>query len=158
MTEAVQRGRCTVDMLARELEQGSSRGAAKPRRALVPLTGGARSVAEADAWRLWQRSGLPPCHWNVKIVDARGHHIATPDAWADEVALAWEIDSRSHHSQRDDYAKTLARNTRYTKAGIVVLQTEPARLRTEPDQVLAELRAAYQTAQARPRPEARIST
>ncbi|WP_245757366.1 hypothetical protein [Amycolatopsis xylanica] len=158
MAEAVQRGRCTVDMLARELDQGCSRGAAKPRRALIPLLGGARSVAEADAWRLWQRAGLPPCHWNVKIVDGQGHHIATPDAWADEVALAWEIDSRKHHGQGDDYLETLARNTRYTQAGIVLLQTAPARLRTEPDKVRAELRAAYRTAQARPRPEARIST
>ncbi|MFD8494813.1 hypothetical protein [Amycolatopsis sp. NPDC059657] len=158
MAEAVQRGRCTTEALARELELGSSRGAAKPRRALIPLLGGARSVAEADAWHLWQRSGLPPCRWNVKIVDGQGEYIATPDGWADEVALAWEVDSRSHHGQGDDYLKTLARNTRYTKVGIVLLQTPPARLRAEPEKVLAELRAAYQTAQARPRPEARIST
>ncbi len=153
MAEAVQRRFCTTEMLTTELDQGSRSGTAIPRQALVPILGGARSVAEADAWRLWQRSGLPPGQWNVPIFDANGNYIATPDFWYDRVAFAWEIDSYRYHANRDDHRDTLARNSRYVQAGIVVLQTLPSRLRTEPDRVLAEVHAAFRTAQARPRPD-----
>ncbi|WP_229907961.1 hypothetical protein [Amycolatopsis oliviviridis] len=155
MAESVQRRFCTTDMLARELDQAGRTGTALPRKALAPLLAGARSVAEADAWHLWRRSGLPPGHWNVPIFDANGNHIATPDFWCDEIAFAWEIDSYRHHANLDDHRATVARNARYVAAGIVVLQTLPSRLRTEPDQVLSELHAAFRTAQARPRPNVR---
>ncbi|MEV6911489.1 hypothetical protein [Amycolatopsis sp. NPDC051071] len=152
MAEAVQRRFCTPEMLADELDQGRTAGTAMPRRALVPLLSGARSVAEADAWRLWRRSGLPQGRWNVPIYDARGTYIATPDFWCDDIALAWEIDSYLHHAGLDGHRATVARNARYVAAGIVVLQTLPSRLRTEPGKVAEELRAAFRTAQARPRP------
>ncbi|OXM53941.1 hypothetical protein [Amycolatopsis alba] len=152
MAESVQRRFCTTAMLTEELDQAGRTGTALPRKALVPLLAGARSVAEADAWRLWRRSGLPPGHWNVPIFDANGNHIATPDFWCDEFALAWEIDSYRHHANLDDHRATVARNARYVAAGIVVLQTLPSRLRTEPELVLGELHAAFRTARARPRP------
>ncbi|WP_199746242.1 hypothetical protein [Amycolatopsis sp. WAC 01416] len=152
MAESVQRRFCTTDMLTRELDQAGRNGTALPRKALVPLLAGARSVAEADAWRLWRRSGLPPGRWNVPIFDANGNYLATPDFWCDEVAFAWEIDSFRHHAGPDGHRATVARNARYAAAGIVVLQTLPSRLRTEPDEVQRELRAAFRAAQARPRP------
>ncbi|MFC3449807.1 hypothetical protein [Amycolatopsis speibonae] len=152
MAEAVQRRFCTTDLLARELDQAGRTGTALPRKALVPLLAGARSVAEADAWHLWRRSGLPPGHWNVPIFDANGIYIATPDFWCDEIAFAWEIDSYRHHASLEDHRATVARNARYVAAGIVVLQTLPSRLRTEPELVLGELRAAFRTARDRPRP------
>lgn len=156
MAESVQRRFCTTDMLAQELDQAGRTGTALPRRALIPLLAGARSVAEADAWRLWRRSGLPPGHWNVPIFDSNGNYLATPDFWCDEIAFAWEIDSYRHHANLADHRDTVARNARYVAAGIVVLQTLPSRLLTEPDQVLSELQAAFRTAQARPRPNVAI--
>ncbi|WP_326958533.1 hypothetical protein [Amycolatopsis sp. NBC_01286] len=153
MAEAIQRRRCTPEALARELADGKRAGRVLPARALAPLLGGARSVAEVDAWRLLGRSKLPECRWNIKLFTADGRYIATPDAWWDEVGLAWEIDSRRHHSGPGEHAGTLARNTRYLRAGVVVLQTLPARLRSEPQKVLAELRAAYGIARGRPRPD-----
>ncbi|OLZ47966.1 hypothetical protein BS329_28700 [Amycolatopsis coloradensis] len=152
MAESVQRRFCTPEMLTHELDQAGRTGTALPRKALTPLLAGARSVAEADAWRLWRRSGLPPGHWNVPIYDANGNYIATPDFWCDEIAFAWEIDSYRHHANLEDHRATVARNARYVAAGIVVLQTLPSRLRTEPDEVERELQAAFRTAQARPRP------
>jgi hypothetical protein len=152
LAEAVQRGRCSPQVLQRELTHGSQRGSALPRRALVELVGGARSVAEGDAWQLWQRSGLPECDWNAPIHDSSGNYVATPDAWFDDVGLAWEIDSREFHFEAAGYADTLARNARYAAAGVLVLQTLPVRLRTEPDAVAEELHAAYQAASSRPRP------
>jgi hypothetical protein len=152
MAEAVQRRFCTTDMLTHELDQAGRAGTALPRKALAPLLDGAVSVAEADAWHLWRRSGLPPGQWNVAIYDVDGNYVATPDFWCDEVAFAWEIDSYRHHTSLEDHRATVARNARYAAAGIVVLQTLPSRLRTEPDVVLGELLAAFRAACNRPRP------
>lgn len=154
MAESVQRGFCLPRALADELDE--VRRGSSLRSALVPILGGARSVAEADAWNLWQRSDLPECRWNVKIFDANGNYIAQPDGWCDELAFAWEIDSLGYHAGDDGFRDTLARNARYAAAGIVVLQTLPSRLRSEPGQVVAELRAALDSARLRPRPDVRL--
>jgi hypothetical protein len=152
LAEAIQRNRCTPEELQDELRDGSQRGSALPRRALAALLEGAESVAEGDAWRLWKRAGLPECERNVHLYDADGAYVAKPDVWCDDVGFAWEIDSREVHSEWDDFANTLARNARYVAAGVVVLQTLPARLRTDANAVIKELRAAYLTARRRPRP------
>jgi hypothetical protein len=149
ITEAVQRGGVHPRSLLHELETGSRRGTAVPREVLKDVLTGARSVAEIDAIRIWKHTGLPAPVWNAPLNDRSGRYIGTPDAWFAEVRLAWEIDSYEFHFQRDDYAATISRNTRYATAGITVLQTLPARLRTEPDEVAAELRAAYEAAQRR---------
>jgi hypothetical protein len=156
LAEVVQRNRCTPEQLLDELRDGSQRGSALPRRAMAALSEGAESVAEGDAWRLWKRAGLPACERNVHIYDEKGVYVAKPDAWCDDVAFAWEIDSREIHAEWDDFADTLARNARYVTAGVLVLQTLPSRLRTEPGKVLAELRAACETAARRPRPDVHL--
>ncbi|MGH3760941.1 hypothetical protein [Actinophytocola sp.] len=152
VSEAVQRGRVRPGWLRYEMERGSRRGTAVVREVLKDIEGGARSIAEADAMRVWARTGLPTLEWNVVLRCPDGRYIATPDGWADEVGMAWEIDSFAFHFSRDDYARTVARNSRYAAAGVVVVQTLPTRLRSEPDAVTAELRAAYRAAAARPRP------
>lgn len=152
MAEAVQERHCLPRALALEIDE-RSRIDGRLLRALAPIWAGAHSVAEADAWNLWARSGLPEFQWNVKVFDASGRFVAKPDGWCDEVGFAWEIDSLGYHSEGDHFRATLARNARYAAAGIVVLQTLPSRLRSEPDVVLAELRAAFESAQRRPRPE-----
>ncbi|MCP3798217.1 hypothetical protein NLX83_03000 [Allokutzneria sp. A3M-2-11 16] len=151
LAEAVQRGRCKLEDLERELAQGSQRGSAVPRRVLAAISLGARSVAEMDAMRVWERSGLPKAQWNVPVRDAHGTLIGVPDAWCAEASLAWEIDSYEFHLNPKDYARTLQRNTRYAMAGIHVVQTLPSRLRTAPDDVAAELVQAYEAAISRAR-------
>jgi hypothetical protein len=149
ITEAVQRGRLHPAHLLSELERGSSRGTAVPREVLKDVLAGARSVAEIDAIRVWERTDLPEPQRNVRLYDKHGEYVATPDAWLDDVGLAWEIDSFAFHFSRDDYARTVARNSRYAAAGIPVVQTLPTRLRTEPEAVAAELTAAYRAAASR---------
>lgn len=144
LTEAVQRARLNPDLLIRELEAGSDRGSALPRQVLRDVLKGARSVAEIDAMRVWQLSGLPEPLWNHQLRDENGEYIATPDGYFKEAALAWEIDSYDFHFAKKDYAKTLDRNARYAAAGIAVLQTLPSRLRSEPEVVARELRQAYE--------------
>lgn len=156
ITEAVQRHRVAPPWLAHELALGSQRGTAIPREVLKDITVGARSVAEVDAMRVWERTKLPQPVWNVALQDSHGKHIAVPDAWFD-VGLAWEIDSYEFHFQRADYAKTIERNARYAAAGVVVLQTLPNRLRSDPKSVAAELVAAYRAAESRPRPAVRAA-
>jgi hypothetical protein len=152
ITEAVQRGRISPYVLEHELSHGSPRGTSVPREVLHDVLLGARSVAEIDGLRVWKRTGLPSPLWNVDLFDADGQFVARPDGWCDEVGLAWEIDSYEFHFGRGDYARTLARNARYAAAGIVLVQTLPNRLRTEPDAVAAELVAAHEAATRRPRP------
>jgi hypothetical protein len=147
ITEAVQRGLVLPHQLIHELETGSQRGTAIPRAALRDVTRGARSVAEIDAMRVWERSGLPSPLWNVPVHDASGTYVGTPDAWFADVRLAWEIDSYEFHFARADYADTINRNTRYAAAGIAVVQTLPTRLRTNPRAVATELTAAYRAAE-----------
>ncbi|AHH94188.1 hypothetical protein [Kutzneria albida] len=152
LAEVVQRGRCGPVELITELDAGSQRGSALPRQVLGEVLGGARSVAESQALALWRRSKLPPAQWNTPVFDSAGDLVAIPDAWFEEVALAWEIDSVEFHLGPEGYARTLARNTRYAAAGVLVVQTLPSRLRDDPRGVLDELRAAYAAAASRPRP------
>lgn len=152
LAEAVQRGRCSPRQLRNELDAGSQRGTALVRAALPDISAGARSVAEAEALRLWRRAGLPEAQWNVQLVTPTGQVIATPDAWLPEVGFAWEIDSYDYHFERLDYVRTLDRNARYSAHGIPYLQTVPSRLTSEPEKVKAELLCSYAAAARRPAP------
>jgi hypothetical protein len=151
LSEAVQRQWCRPADLLAELNTGSRRGTALPRRVLDEVGAGTHSVAEAYGLRLWKAAKLPAALWNLPVYDDSGRFIAIPDAWCDDVALAWEIDSFEWHLNAKGYAKTVARNTRYAAAGIVVVQTLPSRIRDDPQGVIAELHAAYQAAKVRPR-------
>ncbi|MDV6012263.1 type IV toxin-antitoxin system AbiEi family antitoxin [Haloechinothrix sp. LS1_15] len=153
LAEAVQVGLTTPERLSVELEAGSIRGSARPRSALRSISRGARSVPEADAMRLAVRAQLPPPRWNVRLRLTTCGRIVVPDAWFDDVGLAWEIDSYQWHLSPAGYARTVERHSSMTAAGIVVLHTLPARLRSHPAAVVAELRAAYEQTAQRPRPD-----
>ncbi|WP_323808364.1 hypothetical protein [Prauserella endophytica] len=157
LIEAIQRGRCTTEALSYELEHGTQRGTAIPRRVLAQIER-LRSVAEFHARRIVADVAVPPTHWNHELYGPDDSYVACPDAWWDDVGLAWEVDSLDFHFSVDGYAKTLARNTRYAEVGVTVVQTLPSRLLNDPAAVVAELNAAYQAAAARPRPAVRIAT
>ena len=156
LIEAIQRGRCSPAALLEELNRGTQRGTAIPRRLLTEWSD-IRSVAEAEALRLAKSLPTPPTHQNQALHDQAGSYSGRPDFWWDDVGLAWEIDSVEFHFRSADYARTLQRNTRYAALGIAVVQTLPSRLRTEPQEVLEELKAAYRAAAARPRPPVRLA-
>jgi len=149
LTEAAQR--VAPSRLVSELAAGGRRGSALPRAVLKDVVTGARSVAEIDAMRVWASTGLPRPVWNAVLHNNNGEYVATPDAWF-AAGLAWEIDSYEFHFRREDYANTVTRNARYAAAGVLVLQTLPTRLRNAPAAVAAELVAAHEAAQSRPRP------
>ncbi|MBA0126083.1 hypothetical protein H0B56_11080 [Haloechinothrix sp. YIM 98757] len=152
IAEAVQRRWTTPRRLRKELEEGSDRGSALPRAVLPVIEAGAHSTAEARGAELADRSGLPRMRWNVRLRTVDGRILPRPDGWLDDVCLAWEIDSYEYHLSPADYARTLRRHATMTAHGIIVVHTLPSRLTSEPDAVIAELRAAYHHAARRPRP------
>jgi len=154
-TEVVQRRKCSVRRMSDELEAGSDFGSARPRRVLAAL-GGAHSVAEAEAMEFLRATDMPDALWNRDVVDSSGRWLGRPDAWFDDVALAWEIDSVEYHLDKDAYAATMAKHTRMTAAGVIVVHTLPSWLKGRPEMVRDELRQAYVAAQRRPRPEVRV--
>jgi hypothetical protein len=151
LAEVVQRGRCSPAELNAELAEGGGRGTRLPREVLLEISDGVRSAAEADARAIAQRSGLPAPLWNAKLYDRYGQFIAMPDAWFDDVGMAWEIDSREFHLSPADYERTLERRSAMTAEGIIVLHTLPKKLTHRTD-AIDELRRTYATAARRPRP------
>ncbi|WP_199796522.1 hypothetical protein [Pseudonocardia dioxanivorans] len=152
IAEVVQRGLAGPAALRHELAAGTSRWSALPRAVLAEVSDGVRSVAEAQARRLITGAGLTTPMWNARVVDDAGRFVAVPDAWFDDVALAWEIDSHEFHLGPAEHERTVRRRSQMMARGIIVLQTLPQHLRTRPDAVVEELRRVYATAAARPRP------
>ena len=155
IADAVQRGLCTPAQLAAELREGSQRGSAAPRRVLADVAAGVRSTAERDAKRLLRHSGLPEPWWNVPVHDERGRLLGIADAWFDEVALTWEINSYAWHLDPEGYAREVSRTADLTAASVVVLPVLPTALHRDPDGSVATLVSAYQAAARRPRPPVR---
>jgi hypothetical protein len=153
IAEAVQRGRVLPARLRTELDRGSTRGSGLARKVLAEISDGVRSVAEAWARRLVLNSRMPKPAWNVPLCDPDGRLLAIVDAWWDDVALAWEIDSYEWHLSPQSYSDTLARDAALTAAGITVLHTTPGRIQKEPVAVLRELERAHGQARRRPRPQ-----
>jgi hypothetical protein len=152
LAEVVQRGRCTPAALAAELAAGCSRGSAVPRLVLQEVSAGVRSVAEADARLALRGCGLPEPRWNAAVFAADGTFLGVPDAWFDEVAMAWEIDSVEWHLRPADYERTVVRRSLMTSAGIIVMQTLPSGL-ADRAAVRRDLRGHHALAASRPRPD-----
>src|SRR4029079_11075840 len=102
-------------------------GTAVPRSVLREVSAGVRSAAERTAKAVWRRSGLPEPWWHAAVYDAGGRLLGIADAWWDDVALAWEINSVAWHLAPGDYAREQARTARCTAAGIPVRPTLPKR-------------------------------
>ena len=155
LADAVQRGLCTVGQLCSEVEAAQRRGTAIPRAVLHDVSLGIRSVAERDAKALWRRSGLPEPWWNAAVYTESGQLLGIADAWWDDVAVAWEINSVAWHLGPEDYAREQARTALFAAAGVPILPTLPRRLVRDAAAVLQELRGIYRHAAGRPRPPVR---
>lgn len=152
LTSVIREARITPAVLRDELSRATSRGTALPKRILADLDDGVRSLAQGWAKRLIHRAGLPTPSWRVPITSPTGAHLATPDAWWDDVGLAWQVDSYAFDLTPADYTSVLRRSAHLTAAGIVVVHTPPAQLRDNPAEVADLLRAAHSQAATRPRP------
>jgi hypothetical protein len=149
VADAVQRDKCAISHLAAELSQGPAKGSMLFREALADVASGIRSAAEGDLRDLLARSGLPMPLFNPSLHDEHGNFVARPDAWWPELGIAVEVDSKQWHTSPEDHAKTLARGRRMARYQIVVLRFTPRQIRTQPKEVLADLRAALDGARSR---------
>jgi hypothetical protein len=150
VADAVQRDKCAISSLAAELAGGPRKGSVLFREALADVADGIRSSAEGDLRDLLARSGLPMPLFNPSLYDDTGTFIARPDAWWPEHGIAVEVDSREWHTSPEDHAQTLARGRRMARHQIVVLRFTPRQIRTQPKDVIADIKAALEGARTRP--------
>lgn len=140
--EAIQRGRCGLDELVAELNEGPSGGTRWYRMALAEVSEGIRSAAEAQLKHLIDRSDLDRPVYNADLYTLDGLFLGRPDAWFARAGVAGEVDSRQYHLRANDYEATTLRHNRMEAAGIHVLHWLPSTIKTEPRRVIADLRAA----------------
>ena len=145
VADAVQRGACTVPDLSTELITGPSVGSKLFREALTDVADGIRSAAEGDLKDLLAKSGLPMPLFNASIYDGDGTFIARPDAWWPEKGVAVEVDSHEWHLSPHDHTRTLERQRRMGKRGILVLPFTPREIRTQPADVITTIRDALKS-------------
>src|SRR5579875_866485 len=150
VAEAVQRGRCDVASLVRELSEGPSVGSRFYRIALAEISDGIRSAAEADLKNLIDRSGLEKPMYNPELYAADGTFLGIPDAWWQRAGVAAEVDSREYHMSPEDQERTRRRHNHMAAHGIIVLHFSPSALKRNPATVLADLRGAVESGNRKP--------
>ena len=150
VSEAVQRGSCTLEQLAAELREGPAAGRRWYRMALREIGAGIRSGAEAQLKYLIDRSDLERPMYNADLFTLDGVFLGRPDAWFGRAGVAGEVDSREYHLAAKDYATTTQRHNRMEAAGIHMLHWLPSTLKAEPHRVIADLRAAIAAGNQRP--------
>jgi hypothetical protein len=148
--EAAQRGRCTLEELGQELDQGPSAGRRWYRMALAEISEGIRSAAEAQLKRLIDRSDLERPMYNAELYTLDGIFLGRPDAWFARAGVAGEVDSIEYHMRAKDYAETTMRHNRMEAADIHVLHWLPSTIKAEPHRIITDLRAAIEAGHKRP--------
>jgi hypothetical protein len=150
VAEAVQRGRCEIPSLVRELNDGPSAGSRLFRIALREIGDGVRSAAEADLKSLIDRSNIEKPIYNARLYATDGTFLGIADAWWQRAGVAAEVDSREYHLSPEDYQRTTERHNRMAAHGINVLHFLPSAVRRKSPSVLADLRSAIETGNRRP--------
>jgi len=144
MAEAVQSRFTSVNGLDKELRRAGRSRTAVARRVLHELVEGVRSSPEAELRDITRSSSVVPnVLWNPRLVTPDGQPLPTPDGWIPEAGIALEVDSRTHHFDADDWARTLRRHNLLARCGIVVLHFTPKEIREEPARVLRIIERTY---------------
>jgi hypothetical protein len=155
VASAIQWRKVTVIDLAEELARGPASGAARLRVVLAETADGVRSAAEAELRKLVKRAGLPDPLYNPDLYLGT-EFIARPDAWWGDSAVAVEVDSREWHLRPSDWERTMARHSRMSALGIIVLHYPPSRLHSEPKLIMAEIASALESGRGRALPDLRV--
>lgn len=150
VAEAIQRGRCDLASLVRELNDGPSAGSRFYRTALGEISAGIRSAAEADLKGLIDKSDLEKPLYNPELYAQDGTFLGVPDAWWQRAGVAAEVDSLEYHLSPQDQLRTTTRHNRMEAHGISVLHFAPSTVRRDPRSVLAHLRGAVHSGNHNP--------
>ena len=147
---AIQRNQCSLTGLASELGLGPKRGSALLRQGLRDAARGIWSAAEGQLMDLIRRSDLPEPEYNIALYGPDGEFLGIVDAWWQRAGVAAEVDSREFHFSDEDWRDTMKRHNRLTKRRVQLMHFPPARIQTDSDAVLAELRSAIETGLGEP--------
>jgi hypothetical protein len=142
----------TPDDIAEEIRAGQRRWTTNLRSALDDFLAGVASAPEAETRDDLIAAGLTSFVWNADLYTPEGEFIGRPDGYDPSSGLALEVDSRRHHSDPADWEKTLRRNARFAAVGIVVISVIPSHLRTQPQEVVDQIRQALAALQGRKAP------
>lgn len=117
------------------------RGAARFRRVLREIDGGAQSVSEMDVHRMCRRFGLEPPRRQVRRCDAAGRARWTDCEWvlSDGRVLVLEVDG-SFHMDTESWEDDIARQRALTAPDRVVVRCTARELRDAPERVARDLR------------------
>jgi hypothetical protein len=149
VADAVQRGRCTVGDLAKELRGGPLRGSAMFRSVLGEVTEGIRSTAESDLRDLIRAARLPMPLFNATLY-VGDTFLARPDAWWPTAGVAAEVDSYEWHLSPADADRTRKRHDLMGAAGIIPLHFSPRQIRRERAEVIRVIKDALASGLNRP--------
>jgi hypothetical protein len=150
VAEAVQRGRCPLALLVRELTEGPSAGSRHLRTALAEAGEGIRSAAEADLKELIDRSDLEKPLYNARLYAPNGVLLGVADAWWQRAGVAAEVDSREYHLSPQDYEHTTVRHNAMAGHGINVLHFLPSSVKRDQGAILMNLRGAIARGRSQP--------
>ena len=154
--EAIQRGLTTSDDLEEELRRAQRRGTALIREVVSEAQAGVRSAPEAEVRQAILHTELPEPLWNPGLLLPGGTFLAQPDGLIEVSMVAIEVDSRTHHSEGDDWQDTLERGTDLGNAGLQVVHVIPSRFRRNPQETLNRIRRAHQLGLERPTPDLQV--
>ena len=145
--EAVQRARLSVEELAAAVARSPRRGSTLVRRALTDARAGVRSAPEAELRDLLvSASDLPTARFNADVRAEDGTWLARVDVLWPAARVVVEVDSLEwHHSDADQVDATDARHNRLEQHGYAVLHFTPRAIRSNPQRVLAAIRATLIT-------------
>ena len=150
VAQAIQRQRCSIAQLEAESEEGPVKGSAMLRAALEEVRAGVRSAPEGDLRRLLKRGRIPAPVFNARLYVGK-ELIAVADAWWEEAGVGAEVDSREYHYSAEDWQGTIRRHDRLVAHGVLLLHFTPQQIRTAPDEVTAQVRAALAAGRGRAR-------
>ncbi|HVX43891.1 MAG TPA: DUF559 domain-containing protein [Mycobacteriales bacterium] len=145
VADAIQRRFTTVPALEREAAVGPRNGSRLLRSALSEVASGTRSAGEGRLWRLLRSAGLPAPELNA-VLEVDGHRFVVDVLWRAE-RLAVEVDGMAWHLDAAAWQRDLRRQNILLAAGYRVLRFPVARVRDEPDAVLAEIERALRLGQ-----------
>ena len=148
VAEAIQHQRCTIAMLELELAEGPTKGSGLLRAALAEVRGGVRSAPEGDLRDVITRGKIPMPVFNARLY-CGGKLVAVADAWWEEAGVVAEVDSKEYHYSAEDWQRTMRRHDRLVAQGVLLLHFTPAQIRTAPEEVVGQIRAALAAGRGR---------
>ncbi|CRK55571.1 hypothetical protein [Alloactinosynnema sp. L-07] len=150
--DAIHVGAVPVESLRHELDRGRKQGTTLLRQVLADVDRGFRLAGGHIARELVARAGLPPPEWGIRLSTPDKVHLGIVDAWWDDVGMAWDFDAHRPWAART--AQSVSdRADRMTAHGVVAVHTTAQRAQKDAAAVVEDLRNAYRSASARPRPE-----